>query len=203
MADILGGQEHTFNESFGFIYFICKFLSFSQELTSLPELVKNIPSLAATEQKTVEGGGDSLPMDMQSFTYVFALDYCEGEDHTIERPRDYDFWRSYQADFWPGKLLDWTGVLPRTLQPREFGLFSKTADLWRYRRIIDRTNFLDRTFESDITHTANNYQRQLTLDVPGLSRRIALSAEARFSLYMVAFPVLGGADVHFLGEHTA
>ncbi|TMV43058.1 hypothetical protein FE783_36320 [Paenibacillus mesophilus] len=59
MADILGGQEHTFNESFGFIFFMCKFLSFSldKNLKRYPNWDKSIPSLAATEQKTVEGGG--------------------------------------------------------------------------------------------------------------------------------------------------
>jgi hypothetical protein len=65
MADILGGQEHTFNESFGFIFFMCKFLSFSldKNLHRYPNWDKNIPSLAATEQKTVEGGG-GLKLEM-------------------------------------------------------------------------------------------------------------------------------------------
>lgn len=132
--------------------------------------------------------GDSLPMDMQAFTYVFALDYCEGADHTIERPRDYDFWRSYQADFWPGKLLDWTGVLPRTLQPREFGLFSQTADLWRYRRIIDKTNFLDGTFDSDITIVnwqQNDYWLGPIIDVSEEERNRHLESAKQLSLSLL------------------
>ncbi|GAA3412287.1 FAD-dependent oxidoreductase [Paenibacillus hodogayensis] len=132
--------------------------------------------------------GDSLPMDMQAFTYVFALDYCEGADHTIERPRDYDFWRSYQADFWPGKLLDWTGVSPRTLQPREFGLFSQTADLWRYRRIIDMTNFRDGTFHSDITIVnwqQNDYWLGPIIDVSEEERNRHLESAKQLSLSLL------------------
>jgi glycine/D-amino acid oxidase-like deaminating enzyme len=39
--------------------------------------------------------GDALPQDMQGVTYCFAMDYIEGENHTIERPERYDFWRQY------------------------------------------------------------------------------------------------------------
>ncbi|MDF2663155.1 MAG: FAD-dependent oxidoreductase [Paenibacillus sp.] len=95
--------------------------------------------------------GEPQPMDMQAFTHCFALDYVENGDHTIDKPKDYDFWSSYRPDFWPGKLLSWIGCQPHTLQPREFGLFSESASLWRYRRIADKRNFAPGTFESDIT----------------------------------------------------
>lgn len=45
------------------------------------------------------------PMDQQAITWCFALAYHPDEDHTIDKPRDYDFWKSYQADFWPGPQL--------------------------------------------------------------------------------------------------
>ena len=32
---------------------------------------------------------------MQAFTCCFAMDYLRGEDHTIDKPRDYAFWRDY------------------------------------------------------------------------------------------------------------
>ncbi|MGD7018491.1 FAD-dependent oxidoreductase, partial [Bacillus altitudinis] len=41
------------------------------------------------------------PFNMQAFTYCFAIDYQENEDHTIEKPEQYDFWKEYQAAFWP------------------------------------------------------------------------------------------------------
>ena len=97
--------------------------------------------------------GEADPLDMQSITYCFAMDYLEGEDHTIEKPENYEFWRNYQADFWPDKQLSWWMSHPITLQPREFTLFPEKdfPSLWLYRRIIDKNNFAPGTFESDIT----------------------------------------------------
>lgn len=100
--------------------------------------------------------GDPDPLDMQAITFCFAIDYIEGEDHTIERPRDYDFWREYYPSFWPNKLLDWTHPHPITLEPRKRCLFpheeiTPRENLWMYRRIIDKSNFAPGTYESDIS----------------------------------------------------
>ena len=67
--------------------------------------------------------GPSQPLDQQAITWCFALDYRPGEDHTIERPEDYDFWRDYAADFWPGPQLSWTDWHPETLEKRYRPIF--------------------------------------------------------------------------------
>ncbi len=95
------------------------------------------------------------PMDMQSFTMCFALEYLPEENHTIPKPRDYEFWRNFQPDFWPGKLLSWTHPRPDTLEPWTRDLFPqpgrRTIDsLWLFRRIIDKENFAAGTYRSDI-----------------------------------------------------
>lgn len=97
--------------------------------------------------------GDADPLDMQPITWCFTMDYIEGEDHTIEKPRDYDFWRNYKADFWPDKMLGWQILAPHTLQPRESVLFpyKDKLSLWEYRRLIDKSNFMPGFFQSDIT----------------------------------------------------
>ena len=61
--------------------------------------------------------GDPLPLDQQSISWCFAIDHLEGEDHTIDKPEDYDFWREYKADFWPDKQLSWYYSSPITLEP--------------------------------------------------------------------------------------
>ncbi|WP_040213383.1 FAD-dependent oxidoreductase [Clostridium polynesiense] len=97
--------------------------------------------------------GKADPLDMQAVTWCFAMDYIEGEDHTIEKPKDYDFWKNYQADFWPIKHLSWEILQPATLAVRDTVLFpyeDKTS-LWTYRQIIDKNNFLPGTFQSSIT----------------------------------------------------
>jgi hypothetical protein len=101
------------------------------------------------------------PSNSQSFTYCFAVDYLDGEDHTIERPRDYDFWRSYVPKLtpaWTGPLLNWTASEPKTLAPRAAFFEPNPAaarqsglNLWIYRRIADRSNFRPGLYASDIT----------------------------------------------------
>ena len=65
------------------------------------------------------------------------------EDHTIDRPRQYELWRDFRPPGWPGRLLDWTVVRPDTLEPLTRGLFEADDHhpWWTYRRILDRTNF--------------------------------------------------------------
>jgi hypothetical protein len=99
------------------------------------------------------------PDNNQAFTYCFALDYLPGEDHTIEKPAEYDFWRNYKPSItppWPGNLLDLMYSSPSTLLPKKLGFDPTGADtspllnLWTYRRIINRNNFRGK-FKSDIT----------------------------------------------------
>lgn len=103
---------------------------------------------------------ESQPGNMQSFTWCFAMDYLEGEDHTVERPAEYEFWRDYVPEMrppWPGRLLSWTVVHPQTLKSRQAMLDPAGSrppgvlPLWRYRRIAVEENFAPGTYPSDIT----------------------------------------------------
>ena len=95
------------------------------------------------------------PNNMQAFTCCFAMDYIDGEDHTIERPEQYGFWRDYSpalSPAWPGKLLAWDYTHPVTLKPRRLETDpSKSTGLFAYRRIIDRAQFIPGTYRGDIT----------------------------------------------------
>jgi len=97
--------------------------------------------------------GDPQPLDMQAITYCFAMDYLSGEDHTIDKPREYTFWRDYRANFWPNRQLHWNSPNPITLQSVDRTLFPEPGkpSLWTYRRIIDREQFAPGTFASDIS----------------------------------------------------
>jgi hypothetical protein len=108
------------------------------------------------------------PSNIQSFTMCFAMDIRPGEDHTIEKPAEYDFWRDYVPQLtppWPGKLLSWNPADPKTLKPRAFNW-----DIaWLYRRIIHRENFTPGAFPSDITLVnwpQNDYWLGPLIDVP-------------------------------------
>jgi hypothetical protein len=97
--------------------------------------------------------GPAQPLDQQSFTFCYALDHRPGEDHTIDRPRMYDFWRSYAPEFWPAPLLSWVQVAPETLQPYTKRVFEpdEDFDLWRFRRILHRPHLEDSYAGGDIT----------------------------------------------------
>lgn len=100
------------------------------------------------------------PANHQAFTSVFVIDAVPGEDHTIERPREYARWRDYVpalAPAWSGRLLDLTTTHPYTLKPRQmsfdpFGPGTPGAmNLWVYRRIASRANFLPGTYAGDLS----------------------------------------------------
>ena len=107
------------------------------------------------------GPPESQPHNIQSSTYCFALDYLHGEDHTIDKPREYDFWRDHIPPYdppWTGKLLSWVYPRARTLKPRPlfFDPTLKTVregqrNLWMYRRIANKANFLPGTYVSDVS----------------------------------------------------
>ncbi len=104
---------------------------------------------------------EAQPANIQACTVCFAMDYLPGEDHTIDKPEEYDFWRNYVPQLrppWPGKLLSWDMTHPITLKPR-LVTFDPLAEkqtapamnLWIYRRIAHKRNFEPGTYASDIT----------------------------------------------------
>ncbi len=76
--------------------------------------------------------------DQQSVTVCFAMEYRPGEDHTIDRPRQYPFWRDFTPPGWPGPLLGWTTPDPVTHQSLNRQLFeAPDGHPWfQFRRIL-------------------------------------------------------------------
>lgn len=98
------------------------------------------------------------PANMQAITWCFAIDYQDGEDHTIDKPADYEFWRNYIPDLtppWPGKLLSWTYTHPVTLKPHSASFDPRTGsenpEFWNYRRLVDPLNFEEGTYSGGIS----------------------------------------------------
>ena len=102
----------------------------------------------------------SRPENQQAFTMCFAMDDFEGENHTLEKPDRYDFWRYFVPELsphWPGRLLDWKYTHPRSSEPRLLGFnpspgpYKGVINLWNYRRILAQSHFEPGTFKSDIS----------------------------------------------------
>jgi hypothetical protein len=101
------------------------------------------------------------PQNIQAFTVCFAVDHIPGASHVIERPAEYGFWRDYVPDMnppWSGKLLSWSMSDPVTLEVRPL-FFDPTLkhtepgrlNLWLYRRIANRANFVEGAYVSDMS----------------------------------------------------
>ena len=99
------------------------------------------------------------PENNQAFTACFAMQYLAGENHVIEKPLEYEQWKNFKPALnppWPGKLLSMYYSAPSTLKPKELGFSPEGKDtspllnLWNYRRIISKDNFIPGTFKSDI-----------------------------------------------------
>ena len=101
--------------------------------------------------------GPADPLDQQPISWCFALDYLPEGDFTIEKPADYEFWRSYQAPFWPAPQLSWTYSEPIDLQAVYRPIFTGPSDaaqlddMWHYRRIFYRQHYPAGRYASDIT----------------------------------------------------
>jgi len=97
----------------------------------------------------------AAPANMQAFTACFAIDYVAGENHVIDRPEEYGFWRDYVPDIkppWPGKLLAWEYSDAVTFQPRKLETDPERGlGLWSYRRIADKRLFAPGTYAGDIS----------------------------------------------------
>ena len=108
----------------------------------------------------LHASNNASPENMQSATWCFAIEYREGEVHTIERPVDYDYWAQYVprlSPSWPGKLFSLTYTHPITLEPREAsfdprpGAKTRHFNLWTYRRLIHPNNFVPGKYAGGIS----------------------------------------------------
>ncbi|HLT92948.1 MAG TPA: FAD-dependent oxidoreductase [Membranihabitans sp.] len=136
------------------------------DATELGDLLPMTGTEYVTGTESIDESGElhapekADPQNHQAFTLCFALDYQPGADHVITRPDDYDFWSNYVPDMdppWSGKLLDLAYSNPRTLEPKALGFNPEVAqlegvlNLWWYRRMINKDNFVPGTYPGDIT----------------------------------------------------
>ncbi len=97
----------------------------------------------------------SAPTNQQAFTCCFAMDHLVGEDHRIEKPSEYAFWRDFVPSLrpsWPGRLFSWDVGEPVTTQRKTFEFDpERGTGLWTYRRIADRSQFAPAAYPGDIS----------------------------------------------------
>jgi hypothetical protein len=122
---------------------------------------------AGAETREPSAPARAQPLNMQAVSICFAIDQADG-DHVIDRPTGYDTWRSYQPEFWGGPFFSWTSPSPRTRRQErrvfrpnpdddpqaiqaDLGREGGDVNLWTFRRIAARRNFVEGSYDSDIT----------------------------------------------------
>lgn len=131
-------------------------------------------------------------MDMQSITHVFAVDYLEGKDFTIDKPKQYEFWKNFIPSFSKVPLLDWQAVNSSdTTTFKEFTLFPNEQgipSLFTYRRVLDTSNLEEPLYDGDISlinWPQNDYFLGSIIDVPEEESKKNLEGARQLSLSLL------------------
>ncbi len=128
--------------------------------------------------------GPAQPENVQALTWVFVMGYDPTPDanHTIDKPRRYDFWRDYTPPLtppWAGKLLSFDDIHPCTVALRKNRLFLTEPawtdgqiggnTFWHYRQMLTPDN-LDMTpaphAVSCVNWPMNDYMEGNIIDKP-------------------------------------
>ena len=104
------------------------------------------------------------PLDQQAFSWCFAIEHRPGENHTITRPGAYERWKGYVPRLasgeppWTGPLFSWTVPSHNESGRRTFPLIPwpdasapDEWEMWRYRRIVDRSIYAGRDLPPDVS----------------------------------------------------
>ncbi|MDD3999615.1 MAG: FAD-dependent oxidoreductase, partial [Bacilli bacterium] len=87
------------------------------------------------------------PEDVQAFTWVAAIEYDEGGNHKLKKPKMYDFFRNYKVPYDDNGILSWYFQNPRGGGKKLFAMFEGQIDpitkqevpaLFTYRQIIKK-----------------------------------------------------------------
>lgn len=149
---------------------------------------------AESKQQTGEphATAEANPLDMQSFTYVFAVDYIEGGNFTIEKPEQYDYWSNYIPNFSESPLISWYSVnVHNSDQIRKFTLFPNEKGipaLFTYRRIVDVNQLEGSLYEGDlslINWAQNDYFLGPIYEISESERQKHLHAAKQLSLSLL------------------
>jgi len=138
------------------------------ELLPLSRTEYNLGAEAQSETHEPAASPVAHPDWIQPITMVVALERRpQGEDHTIQKPNDYDSLKASQKY----TILD--GYIKK--------MFAVPVDMWGYRRYISASNFNDPAFPCDLSMLnmgANDYQGG-TLPTGDPARDATIIAAAR------------------------
>lgn len=157
------------------------------------EYVSGAESRLETEEPNAVDG-PAQPNNVQGLTWVFAMAHDEGSHRVIDRPEQYDRWRAFKPDFWPGRLLGFNDINPHTGQARYLPIFGGPPQPWfrgdfglfTYRQIVNPSIFTLATHPVTIVNwPQNDYFIDSIIDVPAEAARAGLDNARQLSLSLL------------------
>ena len=127
------------------------------------------------------------PGNLQGFTFCFAMDYLAGEDHTMDKPRGYDFWRDFTLTTSVQKSYHILNFEERDSKRIGFDPEGRSG-YWTYRRIADRNLFAPGFYRGDLSVVnwpQNDYSFGLICDVSEAEAKKHLDRAKQMSLSLL------------------
>ncbi len=127
------------------------------------------------------------PGNLQGFTMCFAMEYLAGEDHTIAKPRDYDFWRNFTHSTSAQKNYHVLNFEEAASKKIGFDPEARKG-FFTYRRIADRDLFRPGFYRGDISIVnwpQNDYSFGAICDVSDAEFKKHVAAAKQMSLSLL------------------
>jgi hypothetical protein len=124
------------------------------------------------------------PDNLQGFTMCFAMDYLAGEDHTMDKPRDYDYWRAFKFSTSAQKDYHVLNFEEKASSKIGFDPESRKG-FFTYRRIADSDLFRPGFYRGDVTIVnwpQNDYSFGLICNVSDAEAKKHIEAAKQMSL---------------------
>ncbi len=108
------------------------------------------------------------PENVQGHTWCAIVGFDAGRSHVIEKPREYEFWRSHQPRGWPCELLSYKMLHVQRGNVIDFPLFGNNGfNLFSYRQVVDGSKHTDGREDATVMNwPMNDYYLGSVLDVP-------------------------------------
>jgi FAD dependent oxidoreductase len=151
------------------------------------EFVTGTESRSETGEPTAVDG-PAQPLHMQGFTHLIAVDYLPGEDHTIGKPSQYEYFAPELRGFLGIAEGDEMALrMKRMFASDNQAHYVQT--IWNFRRLLCARNFAAGKFPSDVTvlMNGNEYGAGSLIGVSEEERKRHMDAARQMSLSLLYF----------------
>lgn len=134
--------------------------------------------------------GDPEPENVQGITWCFAMGWDPTGEHVTDKPAQYEKWKAFAPDFWPGSILSWKTIHAHTGEPFEWTLFASEHErgmgLFDYRQVVSTKVRRDAKHDATIVNwPQNDYYEATTLDVEPDTLTLRLESAKQLSLSLM------------------